>query len=290
MTEPVATNPGNGCPDQQSSSIPARVVCSPAIQSLYAQARRVPILGELLHKLMKFALPIGTRVNIRIHEGYGSGLLLSLDPRFEASYASGLYESKLLNCLVGRLKQGDVIYDVGGHVGFISLISARIVGPEGFVYSFEADPDNASRIRAHARMNAQSNLEVIPTAVWSECTTLLFEMALSSSSRNTGAVKNSAEETNGKRTIQIEAIALDRFAQDHPSPAVVKIDVEGAEQKVLEGSETLFRTSKPLLVCEIHSAETGAGVADWLKTMGYSWEWLEIAAEFPRHLVAQPTS
>ena len=57
----------------------------------------------------------------------------------------------------------------------------------------------------------------------------------------------------------MEAITLDHFALEHRPPAVVKIDVEGAEEQVLEGAEAVFRESQPILICEIHDASSGRG-------------------------------
>ena len=286
----VALRDWDGSLHLNATSLPARLICAPVIQLLYAWARHIPVLGELLHRLTRCALPAGTRVITRVRKGQGSGLLLSLDPRYEAPYASGVYEANLLNCLAGYLKQGDVLYDVGGHIGFVSLVAARLVGPAGRVFAFEADPDNALRIHAHAQMNAQPGLEVVSTAVWSECTTLSFHKAPTSSSRNTGTVKCGAEDSNAEGMILVEAMTLDRFALDHRPPTMVKIDVEGAEQKALQGAETLFRISKPLLVCEIHDARNAEGVASWLETVGYGWKWLGTESQFPRHLVAQAKS
>jgi FkbM family methyltransferase len=270
-----------------ADSLPARVICAPSIQLFYARVREIPILGELLHKLVLRVLPASTRVTTLVRKGLGSGLLLSLNPRFEAQYATGLYEVAMLKCLAAHLKQGDVLYDVGGHIGFVSLVGAQLVGLEGRVFAFEADPENASRIGDHAHMNALPQVEVVPAAVWSECKTLSFHRAPASSSRNTGAITGEAENVNVERMIVVEAVTLDRFALDHRPPAVIKIDVEGAEEEVLKGAETVFLTRKPLLICEIHHARSAEAVMNWLESVGYSWTWQVAESQFPRHLVAQ---
>src|SRR5271170_2770478 len=117
----------------KADSLSARIVCAPALQSLYARVRQIPVLGGLFHKLAVGVLPSGTRVTTHVREGRGAGLLLSLDPRYESQYAAGAHETALLDYLAAHLKQGDVLYDVGGHIGFISMIGARLVGPTGQV-------------------------------------------------------------------------------------------------------------------------------------------------------------
>jgi FkbM family methyltransferase len=270
----------------KADSLPARVVCAPLVQYLYARAREIPILGELLHKLALRVLSAGTRVTTCVREGLGSGLLLTLNPRYEAQYATGTYEVALLNYLAAHLNQGDVLYDVGGHIGIVSLVGARLVGLEGRVFAFEADPENASRILDHAQMNALPQVEVVPAAVWSECKTLSFHGAPTSSSRNTGAVASAAEYASAEGMIVVEAVTLDRFAMDHRPPTVIKIDVEGDEEEVLKGAETLFLSGKPLLICEIHRARSAEAVVSWLESVGYGWTWQGEESQFPRHLVA----
>ena len=116
----------------------------------------------------------GARFAVRVRKGTGAGLRLSLDTRYEAQYAAGFHETALLACLAAHLKPGDVLYDVGAHIGYISLVAARLVGPSGKVFAFEADPENARRIIGHAEMNALPQVELVGAAVWSERKTLSF--------------------------------------------------------------------------------------------------------------------
>jgi FkbM family methyltransferase len=246
------------------------------------------VLGACAHGLMLRLMPAGTRLAVRVRKGAGADLLLSLDPRYEAPYAAGFHETALLACLAAHLKPGDVLYDVGAHIGYISLVAGRLVGPSGKVFAFEADPENARRITGHAEMNALPQVELVPFAVWSECKTLSFHRDAATSSRNTGAVTALEQGQSAAGVIVVEAVTLDHFAADHPSPTVVKIDVEGAEEEVLKGAEEVFRRSKPTLICEVHNGRAAEGVAAWLARMGYQSKWLTAGAEFPRHLVAHP--
>lgn len=267
-------------------SIFSRAVCSPGLQAFYADVCRMPLIGKLSHRLLRWALPPGTRVSVHLRSGLGAGLALLVDPRYEAQYAVGLHETTLLECLASHLCPGNVLYDVGAHIGFVTLVGARLVGSEGKVFAFEADPENSSRILGHVRTNSLPQIEVIHSAVWSECKTVFFQRAPDASSRNTGAVVQSAENSTKAILIPIPSVTLDRFAQDHRAPDLVKIDVEGAETEVLAGAETVFRDSKPVLICEVHNARASKAVSRWLAERGYRWDWLSQEERFPRHLVA----
>jgi len=273
----------------KADSLSARIACAPALQSFYAKLRQIPLLGGLFHGIARSVLPSGTHVTTRVRQGRAAGLVLSLDPRYEAPYAAGLHETELLDCLAQHLKQGGVLYDVGGHIGLISMVGARLVGPSGSVFAFEADPENAARIFEHLRMNSLPQVELVNAAVWSECKTLSFERASATSSRNRGSVANGTDSPGVGELITVPAITLDSFAADHRPPAVIKVDVEGAEAEVLQGAAQLLRVAKPILICEIHHAQAEESVTGLLRAAAYRWSWLDGESRFPRHMVAQPT-
>ncbi|PYT56961.1 MAG: hypothetical protein DMG35_21155, partial [Acidobacteria bacterium] len=47
------------------------------------------------------------------------------------------------------LLPGMTFYDIGANIGFFSLLAARIIGAQGRVVAFEADPEVAQRLRDH---------------------------------------------------------------------------------------------------------------------------------------------
>src|ERR1700688_4148156 len=105
-------------------SLLSRAASAPKLQALYARIRQIPWLGESCHRLVLMMMPAGTRLVTRVREGQGAGLRLSLDPRYEAQYAAGVHETALLECLAAHLKPGEVFYDVGAHIGYLSLLAA----------------------------------------------------------------------------------------------------------------------------------------------------------------------
>jgi protein-L-isoaspartate O-methyltransferase len=40
------------------------------------------------------------------------------------------------------VRPGDVVLDVGAHIGYYTLLLSRLVGDQGRVYAFEPDPSN----------------------------------------------------------------------------------------------------------------------------------------------------
>lgn len=266
----------------------ARATLSPRLQRLYGFVQRLPVVGGLARKMATHAVPRGSRFWIQVPEGLAKGLWLNLDPRFDREYAQGLYETRIQRTLAEQLRAGGTFYDVGAHIGFMSMVAARLVGESGAVFTFEADPENAERIKQHAIRNGFEQISVFPRAVWSQSGTLRFQRSNKLSGHNQGAVVGAAGETSGPGMIEVNALSLDQFGESHKSPTLVKIDVEGGEVEVLRGAEHLLSTARPTLICEVHNQRAKEFIEPYLAERRYSQSWLTPKQEYPRHLLAVP--
>jgi FkbM family methyltransferase len=262
---------------QLSTSLPLR--------KIYTLANRVPILGSALKNFSRTAIPSDALVWKSIRSGPCEGLWIHLNPRYEMEYLEGNYEASVERILLSNLRPGSVFYDVGAHIGVFSLIAARNLGVQGSVFAFEPDPSNVRRIKEHASRNQLNAIRIIPKAVSSTDGRLRFQRASFQSSMNRGVL---VEETFAlqESSIEVDSITLDAVALEHAWPTLIKIDVEGSEAAVLQGSEEIFRSAKPLLICEIHHEQASSDVTRWLLERGYKFQWLESSTEFPRHLFA----
>jgi FkbM family methyltransferase len=256
------------------------------LRKIYAIASRIPILGSALNEFTRTAIPSDTLVWTSIRSGPGKGLWLRLNPRYEMAYLEGDYEAPVEQILLSNLRPGTVFYDVGAHIGVFSLIAARNLGAHGSVFVFEPDPYNVRRIREHASRNQLDAIQIIPKAVCSTVGRLRFQRASFQSSMNRGVLVEDVS-AGKESSIEVESMTLDAFAQEHGLPNLIKIDVEGSEAAVLHGSEEIFRSAKPLLVCEIHHEQASSDVTGWLRVRGYMFHWLESSTNFPRHLFAK---
>lgn len=257
-------------------------------RALYGLLRKLPLLGTGLGWLANRLYPHGRKVWVTVQGGLATGLRMYLDPRYEESYRTADYESTVQRFLAEHLRRGDTFYEVGAHIGFLSLGAARLVGAEGEVVAFEPDPDNARRIEEHLRRNSVLHAHVVPQAVWSSAGRLRFERASPLSSRNTGSVQEDPGASQNPDAIEVEAVALDDYVRGHRPPSLIKIDVEGAELHVLKGAESLISERRPLVLCEVHSLELALQVENWLLERGYALEWFTGETQFPRHLSARP--
>ncbi|MDR7505918.1 MAG: FkbM family methyltransferase [Armatimonadota bacterium] len=70
--------------------------------------------------------------------------------------------------ILDHLSPGDVFVDVGAHIGYWSILAARIIGPEGKVVALEPDPEAAELCRSNIHANELSGIvDVIQAAAWS---------------------------------------------------------------------------------------------------------------------------
>lgn len=248
--------------------------------------RRLPLAGPLLHRLSHRVSPAGARSWVQTRSGPAAGLWLELDPRFERDFWRGEHEREVVDTALALLSEGDVVYDVGAHIGVFALVAARAVGPAGTVFAFEPDERNATAIERHAACNGLRNVTVVRAAAWSRSGRIAFDADEVHEIRSYGAA--------GSGEAEVDAVALDDFAEAHAPPALVKIDVEGGELDVLDGAGRLVGARRAAVLCEVHPAAEptlvrAEDVAARFAAAGYRVERLTPGAE-PTHLLCVPSS
>ena len=219
---------------------------------------------------------------LRVRTGPAKGLAFELSPRWEHAAWEGSYELSVQRRFVEFLKPSMTVFDVGANYGFYSLLAAR---REARVFAFEPDSQNAQALTRHASLNGLSDrIRIVPCAVFSYSGSIRLEP------RDGGVHGNAhtASQPTARPTVPVRCITLDDFTASNPAPNLLKMDVEGAESEVLKGAERLFRTVRPILLCEIHDDANSRFAQEWLMQRSYSCDWLEGQATFPRHLLAVP--
>jgi len=211
----------------------------------------------------------------RIAHGPMQGLLFTGGDT--AGYALGASEPAVQDALLQHLHPGGVLYDIGANVGFMSLLGAKLVGPDGMVYCFEPSPDAVEALRLNIDQNGFTNYEVIQAGVAEKSGSARLAL-------DRGQIGAALTEDTGRDALTIELVALDDLALR--PPAVVKIDVEGAESRVLAGMSRVIARHHPVLIVEIHGDQLGP-VRAFLRDAGYESQTLKDGGGMP-HLLATP--
>ncbi len=190
---------------------------------------------------------------VTVQSGPGAGLLLDLAGA-SADYGSGTNELPVQEAVVETLGVGDVFVDVGANVGYFSLLAARAVGADGQVVAIEAVSELAEAIRANALLNQLDNISVVEAAA----SDTVGEVELMLAEHPGGATISAADtppDLVGRRRVRTVTIDGLVAAGDLPAPAMVKIDVEGAEFPVLDGMADLLARHRPAVLCEFDSSD-----------------------------------
>jgi FkbM family methyltransferase len=156
---------------------------------------------------------------------------------------------------------GGVVFDIGAHVGFYTLLASVLVGPSGKVIAFEPVPRNVRYLQAHLRLNRISNVELIEAAVSDRKGVACFDESLASS---TGHLAPGG-------SLRVKTVALDQLvsAGEVPAPTCIKIDVEGGEALVLQGGKSVLSGLHPRIFLATHGSEVHRECCRLLRSLGY---------------------
>lgn len=166
----------------------------------------------------------------------------------------GDYESFTVELFKSHLKAGMTVVDVGAHIGFYTLLSARLVGSRGKVYSFEPDPFNYQCLDLNIRKNDYKNVNAIQKALSnkSENVTLYQSSGTISSSLGDRNMPSSLFKGFSVKKICVQSTILDSELENSPID-LIKLDIEGAEPLALQGmSKTLYKNQNLILFIEIN--------------------------------------
>lgn len=176
----------------------------------------------------------------------------------------GTYEGRTRELVCRLLRDGQVAFDIGANVGFFSLLASRLVGPGGSVYAFEPLPANLLALRRHVDLNDCKNVRIVDAAVSSRSGTERFMEAASPAM---GGLSDGG-------CLEVRTLALDEGIETRrlPEPDFLKIDVEGAELRVLEGARALLARKHPSIVLSAHGWRLFEECRDLLRDSGYRCE------------------
>ena len=139
----------------------------------------------------------------------------------------------------GMIRPGDVVFDLGAHQGYYSVIFQKMVGPAGRVYAFEPFAVNADIVRFNSLLN-HADIEVFNVGIGKQRETLKASVA-----------HESIGIMNTPDAVDVTIDVLDSYA--HLQPNFVKIDIEGAEIDALASASKIL-DQRPNMLIEVHTS------------------------------------
>ncbi len=168
-----------------------------------------------------------------------------------AIYRYRKYHDPDLELLRRFLAPGSTFVDCGANVGYFTMMAAKIVGPTGHVWAFEPSPNSRNALLQNVSANAYSQVSVLPFALSSAAGKEKFTDV----PRGGGTSSFAPAPSEQGVVIDVDTIALDDLgALFGSSPALIKIDVEGAEMRLLRGAARFFADHRPSLLIEVEDA------------------------------------
>jgi len=146
----------------------------------------------------------------------------------------------------GVLKPGMNFVDVGANWGLFTLVAGQLVGSAGRVIALEPDPRILPKLKANIRRNGLNQAQVMAVAAAERDSNLLLA-AHDHAGENWGVSRLIENIPAGQTTFTVQSRRLDSLLNEAEAEAqaeaglgavdLVKIDVEGAEDRVLAGME-----------------------------------------------------
>lgn len=195
-----------------------------------------------------------TRVLKAVEEIHQRRALVAMLNRGHRASTQG-YEPEVTAVMRRVLRSGDTFIDVGANVGKHTLEAAKLVGASGKVIAFEPGTNVLPELRDRTRHLQQ--VRVVAHPAWHTAGEVTFYLNADSPDGNAmwdpadwpGPHNPKSKEL--KQPVTMLATTLDRECDC--LPRLIKIDTEGAEQRVLEGASRLLSEAKPpFIIAEFH--------------------------------------
>ncbi|MDD3773733.1 MAG: FkbM family methyltransferase [Patescibacteria group bacterium] len=197
---------------------------------------------------------------IKIKKGPGKGIKWTLLPY--SMYWRGETEKEMDKIIDNlNLKTNAIIWDLGAHFGYYSLIFARLA-TQGKVYAFEPDPEAFKRLLYHLKINRTKNVQALRLAVGEKNKSVFL-----------GQKKGAGEPTNkiAAQGLSMKMAKLDSLVQQKKikKPDLIKIDIEGYGGEAVLGSLKTIRKQKPILIFSFHNDQEIKKTRKILEPLGY---------------------
>lgn len=156
----------------------------------------------------------------------------------------GSYEFEKQIVLKNLVKEGDVVYDLGAHVGYFTIIFSRLVGNTGMVYAFEPFESNYNYILKHIATNKIKNVAAIQAGIGVKSEKGYFAIG---SHTATGSRTDEGQ-------LEFQVYNLVEYISNNrlKIPNLIKMDIEGEEINVVPVLIDFILANKIKLLTSTH--------------------------------------
>ncbi|WDM87924.1 FkbM family methyltransferase [Pseudomonas asiatica] len=172
----------------------------------------------------------------------------------------GNYETDETSFLKSVFRAGDVFLDIGANLGWYSLVLGRNC-PGAQIYAFEPITSTVEVLKKNIALNRLDNVEAVGMGMFNEEGEFNFLFAPDVSGATSLKLVGQSRGDEAVRNVVCKVTTLDAFCNKHGiTPALLKIDVEGAELMVVQGGACVLRGT-PIILMEL--------LRKWSREFGY---------------------
>ena len=254
-------------PDSQRAAVDAAAAGDLAD---VATIRRM--LGTVEHQLAptRFSVQLSEADAVRCAAGGVEIFCDVADAAVTPGLRSGRYEPHLTAAFQRYCTPGMTVVDVGANVGYFALLASGLVGPTGRVLALEPNSENCRLLVSSLRLHDVENVDLLPVAADEATGWAYYSTHVGS---NGGLVERAD-------LLSHPGVVVPTFALDDLVPGEVgllKMDVEGAEGRVVRGASRVIERHRPIVTTELKEEMlqrvSGMSVADYLgrfERLGYT--------------------
>ena len=162
------------------------------------------------------------------------------------------------------VKPGMTVADIGANIGAHTVVLSRLVGPNGRVLAFEPQRLVYYMLCGNLALNQADNVYAYQCAIGAEDEELMVHSLNPDSEQSFGSAELRGI-AGGNEKVSIRRLT-------EPCQ-FVKIDVEGMENEVLAGAESMIREHKPILFVENEKEDKSAELIERIYALGYTPHW-----------------
>jgi FkbM family methyltransferase len=221
------------------------------------------MLGSIEHQRAPtaFSVQLTEEDAVRCHVGPVELFADAADAAVTPGLRSGEYEPHLTAVFERYCAAGMTVVDVGANLGYYSLLAAHLVGPGGRVVALEPNSENCRLLLSSLRLAGATNVALLPVAADAAAGWAYYSTHVGS---NGGLVDE--HDLLDRPGVVVPTFRLDDLVTE--PVAFLKMDVEGAEGRVVQGATRIIEQDRPIITTELKEEMlqrvSGMSVAEYL--------------------------
>jgi FkbM family methyltransferase len=193
---------------------------------------------------------------------------------------NGAWEMHIINLLKAICNENMTVIDIGANIGTYTILMSKLVGEKGNVYAFEPFKNHIEILFYNLMMNDCFNTKIYSYGCGEKNENMFIDKKFLNTKRceNFGAIELKKDYSDKDEEIEIKSI--DSF--EFPKIDIIKIDVHGMENVVINGMKNTILKYTPVIIIEIHDPELENmknifdSINYSLQRIGHTWDFVAI--------------